>query len=160
MSIRLIQNAAITCLLIFFACTVSCKDNVDGKIKQNKETFENSQSYDVIPNQKKSIETATIINTMNGRLLNNQKTMLISINKGSEDGIYIGLSGYVLIHPSALNSFRVTEIKPNTAIMEGWYYPNIHAQATILLGFGNISDNEIWNYINREKIKAPAWENF
>jgi hypothetical protein len=97
---------------------------------------------------------------MPGRFLNGNKTMLISIDKGSADGIYIGLVGYFLVHEAAVNEFRVQEINPNTAIMEGWYYPNIHDQGTVLLALGHVSDQALWDYIKKEGIKAPPWEEF
>lgn len=113
-----------------------------------------------IRNHGNSIVTALITTIMSGRTLNNNQTMLISIDKGSDDGVYIGLVGYFRIHKAAVNEFTVQEVGRNTAIMEGWYYPNIHEKANVLLGFGKVSSQDVWDYIERERIEAPPWEEF
>jgi len=99
--------------------------------------------------------TATVTRIMSGRIINNAKTMLIAVDKGTKDGVYIGLIGYYLIGVGHISEFRVFEVSQSEAIMEGWYDNHLHRKTKIQLVLEQTQTHDPFDYFEKEGIE-PA----
>jgi len=105
-----------------------------------------SYSSTQTPTDGDSVLFATILKVEEGPDYQGQKTMVITIDQGSEDGVYNGLRGLVNPHPALFMDYVVISVSQETATMTGWYSSEIGPGDKVVLNLGNLSDSELLEY--------------
>lgn len=102
-----------------------------------------------------SVLFATIQQIEEGPYIEGHETMLITIDRGSRDGVFGELIGYVQVHEIAVSEFLVQSVSYETATMLGWYYPTIEVGDRVVLITGHVSAREVLEYFAGELPTPP-----
>jgi hypothetical protein len=110
-----------------------------------------------VPDVQGGVMVGRVTETTMGPLLEGNKTLLITADKGSKDGITTGTRASIRVHEAALDEFRVQVVSENSSQLLGWYYSNIRPGDTIVFNVGNLSDDKMWQYFRSNNL-LPARE--
>jgi hypothetical protein len=93
---------------------------------------------------------AKILKIQEGEPINNSKTALITIDKGSQDGISQNLIGWIRVHKAALLETHVVELTDTTTVLTGWWYDSLSIGQSVLVTEPDI-DTEIIFQLTEEQ---------
>lgn len=94
---------------------------------------------------------ARIIQVTEGPLMNGYPTTLITIDKGSQDGVLKILKGWVPVQGVMLLEEVVIEVAATTSILQGPYYEGLSVGQLVLVTGPGISQDKVFELANEQK---------
>lgn len=136
---------------------LACTGDVSTKQQHNRELLQQS----VKQASSKPHETfvlGRITNTTPGNDVRGSKTIFVTIDKGTRDGIATGHVGFVRVHAATINELRAIEVAHDSTVLQGWYYANIHVNQLVVVTIRDVSSEAAFAYFEQKGIKAPVWK--
>jgi len=93
------------------------------------------------PTDNESVLIAKIQQIEAGSDTQSPKTIIITIDRGSKDGVYEGQIGYVRIYVNTVMEFMVQSVSFETATLYGWDYPTIKLGDKVVFFIDHVPDS-------------------